>query len=300
MFMHNRPKQVVLVNKVRGTVEKEQPEKVNYITTLKNIISLFPIFTILIIVIGLIRLNLYYSGFGINIFHFLKISEVIVIVVMDLLTIVLSILGTTLIAIIPAISNTNIKESDTNREAYEKRSKKTKRFFKFSFFKSNRLSTWIKKNKSKINKALIYLVRIAMWALLILCLYTIFYPESHEDLLQGISLLILSSPFTLTALSPSLMDLIFTSAARVFGLIFFVMASYYFLLQIETDYKQTKNGKYIGTTIICKDSSQKHISTKDYFYVGKTENFIFFYNNNDSSSNIIPVTEVKLFHLSKH
>ena len=269
---------VTVINKERKEEVIEVPEKSSYISTLKNLVSLFPIFTILIIIIGLIRLNLYYSGFGINILHFIKISEVVVIVAMDLLTVLLSIIGTTLIAIIPSFTKNDFTEHKTNHEANERRSKKTKSIFKLSFLKSNRLDKWRAKNKDKIDKTLIYSVRILFWAFLMYCLYTIFNYETHEELLQGISLLILSSPFTLTALSPSFMEAIFTSASRIFGLLFFAMASFYFLNRIERDYIETNSGKYKGTSVICADTTQKHVSTLEYFYIGKTEDYIFFYN----------------------
>jgi len=64
------------------------------------------------------------------------------------------------------------------------------------------------------------------------------------------------------------------------------------IFKTGVEIEKVENGKFAGTKIITADTT--YTSTKTYYFIGKTEKFVFIYNANDSTTNIIATESIKL------
>jgi hypothetical protein len=216
----------------------------------------------IIFIYGLLKLIFYYNSFGISITNFITISEIGLLISEDLLIII----PLCSVFIIMWVSFINVAE-----EEWEIR--RTKKFafhpinfsFAMSFFVLFSIFFyWILFDRIYRGSIILYSI-----ICIIISLVLIFY--KNIKLLRENST---ASSFVLVVL--------FVTASLIFSTAF--------------QLKNTFKGKYNNTTLITKDSTV-YISSDTVAYIGKTENYIFFYRKKNRTTEIIPVSEIKFFRI---
>lgn len=77
-----------------------------------------------------------------------------------------------------------------------------------------------------------------------------------------------------------------------------VMTCIILIINTRHEISIVQEGKNIGTEIIFKgDTLKPLLSTSLNYYVGQTNDFVFYYHKNDKSVSIIPMSEIKEIHL---
>jgi hypothetical protein len=237
--------------------EKAQQEKPESI--FQKFAVLIPVLTVVVLVLGMLKQTLYYSKFDIPIRHYLGLTELGILISNDLL-IILFVLVVILIATLR-----DFPEKEKNLANIKKPIKTSLSFAIYKYL----------------------MIAIFIWAL-----SCILYFRNYDTTIWMSSFVILALPavimsidrkFYYTYVNTPKKHLIFICSTIVLFLIFVYTAG-------EITFVQ--QGKYTGTKIMTNDST--YISSKDSYYIGKTEKCVFFYNKKDRSTLIIPTETIKL------
>lgn len=226
--------------------------------TIQKLKELLPIFTIYIIVAALMKLFVYYNYFNIPIVNCIGLGELGIIISGDFL---FYIPFTAIIVIVLIGFYNSINEN------------------------SNRILQAIK------NTAFLF---ISM-ALMIICLLSIFFLKGYLGPITFFSIYILSSVFFMLHYSPLKEPGKLIKFESNYFVVSFLIILIAVIIRSAASINETKNGRYKGTNIILSDTT--YISTDSSYYIGKTERFVYLYNEPTMTATIIPITEVKTIKL---
>lgn len=256
----------------------------SYTTLFKNFLTIIPAFTVILIIFGIIKLHLYYIGFGISILDFIDLSEILPMVSIDLMSVVL-----TLFVIIYFLFYLTSRNESSKPEDYETvmNEQKNEELYKYI------ISLWSIKQKNSFIFYISVIVRFTLMLCPVFCIIIGYAYPDHSLKLVSFQLLVISFPLSLLVFVPELIKYILNKPLTMLLIYFFVLAWFFYIQLIKNDYARTMVGAYRGTIVQTRDSTKSYISDREYFYIGKTKSYVFYYNKKDSSSTIIPVSEIR-------
>ncbi len=235
------------VNKVEN---KQVVNSTTDVSVIKVISSSLPLFTVIIIILGLVKLVVYYSKYNVPIKFFIQISEIGLIVSYDLLLVMIMFLYFT----IQGANQIEIKtESKTLKKA------------------------------SKIVGQVVTFLPVLVVVITIIFLYI---EKDYANKVYLFSLLIFSGSLALIIAYPDYFIKYITNRTRYLLLQGFIITVCFVLVVTASEIKSVEKGKYKGTIIITADST--YISTDSSYFIGKTENYVFVFNKKDTTTSIIP------------
>lgn len=234
---------------------------------LEKVKSYLPILTIGIIVLALFKQILYYRYFNFSILSFLGFQEITLYIIEDLFILIPLLL----------VIFINNKITDRSRE--------------------------LKMANKPVSKTVItlykFFVAILFFALVLLVGTSAVVKLTEDSSFQSVTTVVLSLS---TVLIPMFMVIALNTrmlgpiTKNQYDLMYLIIACLFFaairslMLKYEVD-----EGKYTGTYI--KTPTKEHTSSDTSFYIGKTEKYLFIYNTNDRSTDIIPTDDIVDFKL---
>lgn len=244
----------------------------------KNIISHLPLFTVLIIILGIIKQILFYTNFNLPINSFLGLSELGLIISDDLIVYVpVVLIMLSIIFYFPINNKTTIKKGQEilNGEEIDKQ---------------------VKSLKKDLQRFLL-LPRILLGFMLTFGIYKI---TNAVNFYEKIFVAALLQFFVLFAIIVFVQSYFLKHVSRhssFVALMFFSMLITFLLIGISTEIHKVEKGKYAGTIIKTTDST--YISTDSSYFIGRTEKYLFIYNSKDSSALILPSEAIKSILIKK-
>ncbi len=239
-----------------------------------------PYFGTLFVLIGAIKLIIYYSLFNLDVTSYIEFTEILTLFIKDLLTFLLNVLASTLIMFLfqpnselESISN-GIHDTLTEPNLF-------KRLYAYSVNGIN-----------LIILTLIWILGIPFWLWLskftfITYLYLI-CPILAVFILLTITYETRRQWYIKYNEYPKI---IYAKLAYLLTLLIAIS-----IFSAYQDFKDVREGKrFLGTTIKLVD--RVLISDSNYYYIGKTRNFIFIHNQTKETNDIIPMSEVKMLTL---
>lgn len=139
------------------------------------------------------------------------------------------------------------------------------------------------------NSAIQFILPVFLSAFSVIYLFLRKKVHLYETVLHNIAIWILflaAKTINTTSLSTLLKD------ANITSLIFVVTLCFYSIISAVSEFYKVKYKKYYLNTIILIDEEQI-ISTKDFFYIGKTDKYLFLHNLKDKSNEIVPTNSIK-------
>jgi len=241
--------------------EKQEENKSSF--SLKNLAVYSSIFGALLIFIGVFKLQLYFNHFGVAIVDYLQFSEIITSFLDDLAFIVsffiCLLLYSTIVARLIIFFIKRFKGREINEDALIK-----KTYTDHAKWRSIILS---------------FLLAISSFLCLFYFQHWIFICIASIFLLQTFWASILK--FT---------DLNKYSERTLFYLMNFIVLAIMIWLLAELEIFRTESHKIDATVYTDSDTCK---TTKDVLYLGKTENYIFFYCKKDKHTTVIPSSRIK-------
>lgn len=204
----------------------------------KKIIENIPIFTALIIVIGIIKLTIFYQNFSVPIKYFIGLSEIAITVAGDLLHILF------IYAVLKAIQLIfiNIKPNFTLFSSTDK----LNLFFSLLFVIIN--------------------IGLLIWGFL--------EKEYYRKIINSAWIYFF---FLLTVMQTKLVKEFFNKNREFsFALYLFALILFYITNMTAREIRSVTNGKYKGTTIVTSDTT--YVSNDTSYYIGQTDKYLFLYN----------------------
>lgn len=250
---------------------------------LENIATAAPLFYGFILFCGSLYQYIYYDHFSIAIFKYLDISEILV-SFLDILILILTLFGffTLLIMAIPvlAICGTHI----------ENFVEKIRPFFKLKPKEKKAVAS--EQKKLDKNKFLLFISAFSTLFIVSIILFDWSGPEYSDTVgivyLTYIIITILPLGFELAESKKGVTGEEKRHIAIYGALAFLVSTVWYACVSIQS---QTENAKRQVATIVTKDST---IATTDnYFYVGRTNQFVFLRDMTKKRTDVIPQEEIK-------
>ncbi|MDD4227095.1 MAG: hypothetical protein PHU98_11970, partial [Mariniphaga sp.] len=231
-----------------------------------------------IVFLGVTMLFFYYQSFGINIVSYLEFSEIIT-----------SFFHILVIAVIFFLYSTIQSILQTGKSEHERKKQlKQDILNEESFFK--RLWLYLKFHDYVLFSFFAYLlIHITVWIIL----KKIYFQDFILLIaiyIGGFLLYVIASEVEVkhNQLKSS------ENTKRISELL--LTATFFVILTIWVTYQEVhsvkKNKTTYGTTVILKDESMFKSDSCNYF-IGKTQNYVFFYNEESKSTEVIPVSELK-------
>jgi hypothetical protein len=239
------------------------------ISKLSAILGIFLIFT------GVVKVYTYYKLFKVSILDYMELLETLVLFMDNLMA---YILFSTLLS---SISLNFFYIIDVEGESFNN-------LVIVSFL--NRFKTYLDNLR----------VSIAFFGIGIIsaCIYFFIRPNilKHELWLYFICLLIgfIAIPIFSVEVKIALAKF-YTINTSVYNVFFFILLATFIFFAIANAYNEAykvKKKKYYSEMIFEFDYG-KFKCTNDFYYIGKTKNYLFFYNSIEESSTIIPVSRLK-------
>ena len=239
---------------------------------LKKLTESVAIFSVLIIVFGLVKQYLYYLRFGVPINYFLTISELGIIVSDDL--IILCLFFGIIIFGLYLLIDTKVPIETVERENSEREQR-------LQNLKSTNFKAYRKIIRSKI---------ILILALIIGSFILLITSREYGLKLISISVMVLMVPYFMLIFNPTLLFRhLSSSAAYAYATVMLFIIIYLSFIGIQVS--NVENGKFVGTIIKTKDST--YLSTKERYFIGKTDKFVFFYDTKQKATTIIPSEKIE-------
>lgn len=229
----------------------------------KTLGSYLPIFTVAIVIIGIIKLTVYYNSFDIPIKYFLGISEIGLYVSEDLLILSLFIF---------IVFAANASDS-----------------LDVIFFKTTNKITAPKEAKEmEIPNPNARTYFSIVFPLFMLTMTMGMTPTSARYIFVSVIILYF---ITLIYITPSIYSRLKANKSFVITLLTLAIIGYE-SLAVRSEILGNYKGVYNGTIIELKDKPP-FISNDSIFFIGKTSDYLFLYNKKDSTATILPTTSVE-------
>jgi zinc transporter ZupT len=232
---------------------------------LKELGIFLPFATIYIIIVSLICQLFYYSAFAVPIKFFVSLTELGLLISDQLLPISFLLLGMIFYVFIDINSSKKKQSEDRSSEKTSDEIKSEPAF----------------KNNVKIRHARNYSIVLVV----ALSIGIQFINPQYEKikwfgiLITGLPILIITTAWVY--FPNNLTKLILAYLLFLAGLMIYITG---------TEIQSVENGKYTGTKIYTADTT--YTSTDSSYFIGKTEKYIFIYNNKIKSTRIIPSESV--------
>lgn len=218
--------------------------------------------SVIILLYGLLKLIFYYSFFGISITNFITISEIGLLISEDLLIII------PLCSVFIIMWVSFVKAAE---EEWEIRRPK-----KFAFHPIN------------------FSYQLSFFTLFSILMYWIFFGRMYPKSI--IIYTVVSVVISLVLLFYKRFQVLKENSTLLTFVLIVLFATESILFSTAFQLKDTFKGKYDKTTLVTKDLAV-FISSDSVAYIGKTENYIFFYRKKLRTTEIIPVSEIKSFRI---
>lgn len=243
--------------------------------------KLFTQISSFILVVGIIKIIIFYQAFGIPAQYFTSVSELGVLVSNNLLYI------STVLLFGFMVGNISIYNTRKNDNKI------------FSIDDDEQLKIALKK-KEKSDSVFLNVIKFIFYYLIPIGTALVFFIFPRYEVFVGcVSIYITSFYFFISIKYHDFtMDLV---KSIYWGKIFLMLCFGCTGMGLITAFEihEIKSGKYKGTVIHLTDST--NISTSDsVVFVGKTENYVFLYNLNSKTSEIYPTSEVKKITLKQN
>jgi len=246
---------------------------------IKKFTESIAVFSVVIVLFGLVKQYVYYLRFDVPIKYFITISELGAIVSDDLLIVGLAvsiILFGIYLSIDYSIPIEEIEKQNRNRKELLEKLRTT--------------------NPTKYRE----IVRSKKWLIILLfigCLAGAIFMKSYGTKLILVTVLIMLAPyFMLVFNSDRLYSYLSGQLNYIYLTIVLSVIAYMSFLAVQIS--SVENGRFTGTIIKTADST--YISTKDSYFIGKTEKFIFFYDSKTNATTIIPADNVTIISLKQN
>ncbi len=228
---------------------------------LKKFLGYLPHLSVLIIILGIIKQVIYFNYFKIPIQYFLGLPEIGLIVSSDLLIIA----PTVFLMFLIAIGEKTIFSKPEKIEP----------------------EVTLEERKKNAKTLIIYL------SILIVVSTVMLFLDIHYSLkiTFRISIGLSATMIILLLYLPRFKDVLSDKEAKI-AFIFSFLLIVGIIFKTANDIEAAKEGKYKGTRIYTADSI--YTSTDSSFFIGKTEKYIFIYNEKRKTSRIIPSESVKM------
>ncbi len=251
----------------------------------KSINRYFGLVVPYIIFLGMIRLIVYYNEFGVSIVSYLDISEVITSFFDILMIIVIIFVSTTFNSFL--LSDKKKNEKITN----------------------HRTNILKEENEWKIAKLYFLYLKFPILILLGFIIVTLlshlfFHWFNYWELIFFPSILIVLILYIIIGLEIERKHQIYESSPgekRYIGLIF-----YSFILVLTVSLYSKYQARQVaihhstkGTTILL-NNGEKIVSNKQRFFIGKTTNYIFFFDTKTNTTEVFPISEIKMLKIKKN
>lgn len=245
---------------------------------LKKIWTSVPQLSLLILILALLKLLLYYNNFNVPIKYFIGLTELGLLIADDLFI--------TLSLIIFAYFIITFKIG-TKKETQEEGSLVSD--------KKNTSQTTESKKGKILDRIMPFIgVGIFILMMVVVPIFIIFNASSYSEQILGASMLAVVFFYFIYITKYEKLEKYFTS--QVMGLFLFIpLFLLIFFSQTSGEIQSVESGAYIGTKIVTVDST--YTSTDTAYYIGQTTNYIFFYNQKDKHTTILPMDEVKKLEL---
>jgi len=233
-----------------------------------------------IIFLGVERLIVFYQAFNINIIHFLEFSEIVT-SFLDILTFIILVVALSILQVFFFQDNPDSKENK------EKADLRAKLFEENNFWK--RIKLYWKLFGSVLLGGLV-------GVLLIQFIFSFKHPANLWSYLSSailyfaiflIAILIVESEVKHRKVKSNMGTIIFIR------LVFFFIFITGFLISITRDeINSIKDSKKYRKVIVTLNDGIRMMSDSNNYYIGKTQNFIFFYHEKSKTTNVYPMTRV--------
>ncbi len=233
-----------------------------------------------IIFLGVERLIIYYNAFNINIIHFLEFSEIIT-SFLDILTFIV------LITAFSVIQQFFFQDSAESKENKKKLELKTKLFDENNFWKRVKLYWQLFGSVLLGGLTGIIIIRFfssfrhstSFWsyASLVILYIVIFI----------IAIIIVESEVKHKRLNSK-------RGTRIFirFVFFFIFVTGFLFFMTKDEIKSVKDSKKYYKVVVTLNDSIKLVSDSNNYYIGKTQNFLFFYHEKTKTTNVFPMNQV--------
>lgn len=242
---------------------------------------LFPYIGSIIIFCGFTKLNIYYDHFNINISDYLEITEVLILVIGDILKAVMMIFA--------------VKLFDFLTETEEEAEARRVRHNTFFLIKPFRKRAW---NYICTRKALAFLV-------LILFIFLIISYYFNRKVFSTVVIMFFYSLTTYVAMFllleykrkyKEVTDKEFDGTYSNLIALFIV----FFLFTIQTTYSDIEKTKNRNPVMICFKYLEENIqSNQNLLYVGQTKNYIFIYDKITKETKVYSRSDIKMLAIEK-
>jgi len=232
----------------------------------KTLQTYLPYLSGLLIILGVMYVNFYYSFFGITIEKYLNISELLLLFI-DKKIFALFILCLSQFIIIKVILRAHKLEK-------------------------------IEKKKENGNSKKYSVTGIVIPLIIFMNILVFFFNSFELVYIQIIDSIIICFYIVILGIIDQSTTVIFDkkiNRSYINWLIAFFLCIGTLYTMVLLEEKRINNGYYTGTTIFSKDST--YVSDAQHYYIGKTENYYFIYNQKQKSTLVIPEREVLKFEL---
>lgn len=229
----------------------------------KNFGSYLPLFTIAVVIIGIVKLTVYYNSFDIPIKYFLGLSEIGLYVSEDLL--ILSFL-------VFIVFTGSASESLDSM------------FFKFP----RNINTNTPQTKTAIANPNASTYFSIVFPLFMLIMTVGMTPKSARYIFISLVMLYF---IILIYFTPSIYSRLKANKSYFITLLILAIIGYE-SLAVRSEILGNYDGVYNGTRIEIKDKPP-FVSSDTMFFIGKTSDYVFLYNKKDSTATVLPTSSVE-------
>lgn len=248
----------------------------------KELKSLLPLFGGFIFVSGIIKMKLYYNSFNINIVDFLDASEIIFAFISDFIPyVVITLFMFLFLFFLDTKKDVEVRDDYKDNIILEKHLLR-------------RLWLYIK---------LFPIILIYAIVLILLLIATFIWNFSIIPFLIPFCIILAYQIYGILVLEykrhyynhyKSFPSPTFTNIILIMGAFFM-----YVIVNVYLDVNSVKESKkYLGTSF--KIENNNIISDSTNYYIGKTKNYIFYYQEENKSTKVYPIKDMKEIEIKKH
>lgn len=243
---------------------------------IKKLFSSIPFLSGLIIILGLLKLFIYYLRFDVPIKFYIGLSELALQIADDLFITIPVVIIMYLLGHISSESGSQSRENKSTEE--NKSALRTK-----------------SKVRKRLDKIMPYIVGTLYGFFLIgIPFYLAFFTNSYVYNVSGILGLSVIAFIILFVTQHDKLEKLLSPDGLSLSLFACVFLTLFILLTVSS-VDSVERGKFIGTKIITADST--YISDKNSFFIGQSSSYVFIYNKNEKYTTILPIAEIKKIEL---
>jgi hypothetical protein len=246
------------------------------LTTFKRFGELLASLSVVILIMGIIRQLVYYTGFHVLIKYFMSLSEIGLIVSEDLILFSI-IFGGFLLLI--GLGNQKKMDWETEKKLHEERER-------------NYANLPIKQQRSIQRLTIIEITCF----IALLSAGIMVWNKSTDYIFKcvGVFLIIIQVAYLVTVFGKHLIYR-YLSRSLFISLSVLVLMIGGIILNTAIEVSNVAKGKFLGTTIVTNDTT--YISDKYHYFIGKSAEYFFIYHAKDTTVSIIPTSELKSMRL---